>query len=364
MEKQLTTLNLILRTPRREDLSSLKAFEDRNKGHLAKWETITDVSSDEDTHQRLMNWQKECEEGKAARFFIFTKENPDQIIGMCNFTQIFRGVFQACYLGYKIDQKYEGQGFMFEALQKAIQYVFEELKLHRIMANYIPINKRSAKLLNRLGFAIEGFAKNYLLINNRWEDHILTALSYEQWITHQENRGEVPMSAPFPQFHESYRQVDWKSIISQANHSLNIVVYYWDKWVEEHRQALEDFLRKPHAVIRFFFSEDIEGVHRLFPSHSIQELKQKIERTHQPLQQFLKDKRLSSSKVSVHFQPHLLNYALQCIDDKLLILSFFEMFRKERQVDSPAMIIDLEKSPHLRSFYQKELMGFEKNSKK
>ena len=45
------------------------------------------------------------------------------------------------------------------------------------MANYMPINFRSAKLLHRLGFTVEGYAKNYLLINNRWEDHVLTALS-------------------------------------------------------------------------------------------------------------------------------------------------------------------------------------------
>ena len=32
-----------------------------------------------------------------------------------------------------------------------------------------------------MSFKIEGFAKNYFLINNRWEDHILTALSREDW---------------------------------------------------------------------------------------------------------------------------------------------------------------------------------------
>jgi ribosomal-protein-alanine N-acetyltransferase len=185
MKKQIITSNLILRTPRIEDLSSLKVFENRNKNHLAKWETINDFSSEEEDHKRLMSWLKECEEEKSTRFFIFTKENPDQIIGIGNLTQIVRGVFQACYLGYKIDHRYEGKGFMFEALQETICYAFEELQLHRIMANYMPINIRSAKLLNRLGFVIEGFARNYLFINNRWEDHVLTALSKEEWIGHQ-----------------------------------------------------------------------------------------------------------------------------------------------------------------------------------
>jgi len=40
----------------------------------------------------------------------------------------------------------------------------------------MPKNTRSANLLKTLGFEQEGYAKNYLLINGRWEDHVLNAL--------------------------------------------------------------------------------------------------------------------------------------------------------------------------------------------
>lgn len=186
MKEILTTENLILKTPSIEDFSALKAFESSNKAHLGKWESITNLA-DEDYQNLLIHWKKECDEEKSVRFFIFDKKNPNQIIGMCNLTQIFRGVFQACYLGYKIDHAYQGKGFMFEALQEMIRFAFEDFNLHRIMANYMPTNIRSAKLLNRLGFEVEGYAKNYLLINNKWEDHTLTSLSYEQWQVLQEN---------------------------------------------------------------------------------------------------------------------------------------------------------------------------------
>lgn len=190
MTKTLTTKNLILSAPRSEDLAAINDFEIRNTTHLKKWESgfpENNPSQYNETKKLLENWIKECDEGKSARFFIRTKENPEMIIGFCNFTQIFYGSFQACYLGYKIDYAYEGKGFMFEALQTAIMYVFEELRLHRIMANYMPSNLRSAKLLQRLGFIIEGHAKNYLLINNKWEDHVLTALTFEQWKSNSEN---------------------------------------------------------------------------------------------------------------------------------------------------------------------------------
>lgn len=177
----LTTKNLILSFPNSDDLLAINDFEIRNNTHLKKWESTSSV----DASERLETWIRECEEGKSARFFIRAIEDLSKIIGFCNFTQIVRGPFQACYLGYKIDYAYEGKGLMFEALEASIDCVFKNLNLHRIMANYMPINSRSAKVLDRLGFTIEGYAKNYLSINGQWEDHVLTALSAEQWFDAQ-----------------------------------------------------------------------------------------------------------------------------------------------------------------------------------
>jgi RimJ/RimL family protein N-acetyltransferase len=181
LENRLTTLNLFLDSPGRHDLPAFKDFEIRNASHLAKWETTSHLESKKDYGSCFDCWKKECDEEKSVRFFLKPKANPELIIGMCNFTQIFRGGFQACYLGYNIDHAYQGKGLMFEAAECGIRYMFEEQQIHRIMANYMPINIRSAKLLSRLGFMVEGFAKDYLLINGRWEDHVLNALSLEKW---------------------------------------------------------------------------------------------------------------------------------------------------------------------------------------
>ncbi len=82
----------------------------------------------------------------------------------------------ACHMGYSVDQKYEGKGVMKALCQNVINYAFEELSLNRVMANYMPRNHRSAKLLQSLGFCIEGEVKRYLQINGVWEDHVLTSL--------------------------------------------------------------------------------------------------------------------------------------------------------------------------------------------
>lgn len=70
---------------------------------------------------------------------------------------------------------------MFESLSVAIPYIFDHIGLHRIMANYIPTNDRSGKLLRKLGFVVEGYARDYLYIAGQWQDHIMTALTNPIW---------------------------------------------------------------------------------------------------------------------------------------------------------------------------------------
>ena len=101
--------------------------------------------------------------------------------GNVSFTEIVRGIFQACYLGYGLAQARQGQGLMREALRGAIAHAFGPMGLHRIMANYLPHNRRSANVLKSLGFTVEGYARDYLRINGRWEDHVLTSLTNESW---------------------------------------------------------------------------------------------------------------------------------------------------------------------------------------
>jgi ribosomal-protein-alanine N-acetyltransferase len=99
-----------------------------------------------------------------------------KILGVCNFTNIILGTFQSCHLGYALAEDQQHQGYMAEALDSSIDYMFTTLGLHRIMANYLPHNERSGALLEHLGFNIEGYAKHFLLINGKWEDHVLTSL--------------------------------------------------------------------------------------------------------------------------------------------------------------------------------------------
>ena len=137
-------------------------------------------------------WQEEIEKSRiefemrsSLRLALVLRTDPERVIGVVHFSQVARGPFQACYLGYGISHEVEGKGLMSEALQEAIRYLFKEWNLHRIMANHMPENERSGRLLEKLGFVAEGIAKEYLLIDGKWRDHVLTSLTNRDWIDTQ-----------------------------------------------------------------------------------------------------------------------------------------------------------------------------------
>jgi [ribosomal protein S5]-alanine N-acetyltransferase len=156
----------------------LAEFFRRNENHLAPWDPPRPT-----TIRELEYWESECAraadeylEGAVVRWVLLLNDAPAQLVGRINYTQIARGPFQSCMLGYALDARYEGRGLMTEALRATNQHAFDVLRLHRIQANHLPNNVRSSRLLQRLGFRREGLAQDYLYIADKWRDHVLTAL--------------------------------------------------------------------------------------------------------------------------------------------------------------------------------------------
>lgn len=52
-------------------------------------------------------------------------------------------------MGYSLAESKQGKGYMTEGLKAATQYLFQELNFHRVMANYMPHNRRSGNVLKK-----------------------------------------------------------------------------------------------------------------------------------------------------------------------------------------------------------------------
>jgi ribosomal-protein-alanine N-acetyltransferase len=174
----LTTPRLAIRHLDLPLASAMLDFFARNRNRFARWDPPqpTNFYTLEFWHDALGVAVSHFNAGQSASFAMQLRDLPDSpVIGRFRFSQITRGAFHSCILGYQIDAGYEGQGLMREALEAGIEYMFTVQRLHRIQANYRPDNTRSGRLLERLGFEREGYAKDYLFIGGAWQDHVLTA---------------------------------------------------------------------------------------------------------------------------------------------------------------------------------------------
>jgi ribosomal-protein-alanine N-acetyltransferase len=179
---ELRTERLVLRLARPGMERAMARFlEDNFDGHLDRWSPPPPPAFFTAAFwaERLALAVEEFGADRSARFVL---QEPGAelapIVGTVNYTNFVRGAFQACHLGYQIGRAHEGRGLMAEALRATNDFMFDVMRMHRIMANFRPENSRSGKLLERLGFVREGLAHDYLFIDGAWRDHVLTSLTH------------------------------------------------------------------------------------------------------------------------------------------------------------------------------------------
>jgi len=181
---KIVTQRLLLTISGPEAAEQFVQFNRENDLHLAPWHgPMSARAFDLDACREDLERQiKAFYDDRRYSFTIFPADSGSDgpVLGYINYGEVVRGLFQAAYMGYALAKRAEGHGYMTEAAKASLQFMFETVRLHRIMANYQPQNHRSAAVLRRLGFTIEGTARNYLYIGNAWKDHVLTSLTNPQ----------------------------------------------------------------------------------------------------------------------------------------------------------------------------------------
>ena len=171
---------VFLRTPSLEDFSEWATLRERSRAFLTPWEPVWHPSdlTRASFRRRIRRYHQEIREGRGYAFLIFGKET-DTLLGGITLTNVRRGVTQSCSIGYWMGEPFAGKGFMTDAVETVIPFIFNRLGLHRIEAACLPDNAASIRLLEGIGFQREGFAREYLCINGQWRDHILFGLLAE-----------------------------------------------------------------------------------------------------------------------------------------------------------------------------------------
>lgn len=167
---------VFMRAPAIGDHASWAELRASSREFLTPWEPFwsQDDLSRGAFKRRLRRYQRDIRDDRAYPFFIFRSVDR-QIVGGVTISNIRRAVAQTCSIGYWVGEPFAGQGHMSAAVRALVPFVFGHLGLHRIEAACLPHNEPSIGLLTKMGFEREGYARRYLKINGKWQDHILFA---------------------------------------------------------------------------------------------------------------------------------------------------------------------------------------------
>jgi ribosomal-protein-alanine N-acetyltransferase len=165
-----------LRAPQMSDYSEWTTLREASRAFLTPWEPTwpSDDLSRSAFRRRLRRYAEDQRADTSYAFFLFRK-NDEALVGGLTLANIRRGVAQAGSLGYWIGEPFARRGLMTGAVQGLVPFAFGSLRLHRLEAACIPSNTASIRLLEKVGFVREGYAREYLCINGLWQDHLLFA---------------------------------------------------------------------------------------------------------------------------------------------------------------------------------------------
>ncbi len=173
---RIETPGYYLRPPVMSDFGPWCELRTESQSFLKPWEPLwpNDDLTKSGFRRRLRRYAKDRREGRSLAFLLF-QTGTDELLGGLTLSNIRRGVSQTATLGYWMGARHSGRGHMSNAVAMILPFCFDVLNLHRVEAACIPANERSIRLLEKAGFTREGFARNYLLISGRWQDHLLFA---------------------------------------------------------------------------------------------------------------------------------------------------------------------------------------------
>ncbi|HXY92157.1 MAG TPA: GNAT family protein [Acidimicrobiia bacterium] len=184
-ESSLVGPRVMLRALDARDYSAWRDIRVRSRDFLEPWEPLPEPGSpdpvaDADAFRaRCGAWERQRQFDTAYGYGLFLHDGT--LLGEVSLGSVLRGPFQSSFIGYWIDEKQAGNGYVPEGVALVIRYGFDTLGLHRLEAAIVPRNDRSRRVAEKLGLRDEGTARRFLQIRGVWEDHVRYAITVEDW---------------------------------------------------------------------------------------------------------------------------------------------------------------------------------------
>lgn len=155
-----------------DDAPRLAELLAANRDFLAPWEPLREASHFTPAGQRQTIRDLLALHGLGTSLPLVILDRR-RVVGRVTLSNIVRGAFQSCTLGYWLDETAGGRGLATRAVAEIVEQAFTVLGLHRVEAGTLRHNVRSQAVLARNGFIQYGLAPRYLHIAGQWQDHVM-----------------------------------------------------------------------------------------------------------------------------------------------------------------------------------------------
>lgn len=174
---RLRTKRLLLRPLRAADARALlRIFSDAEV--MRFWSSPPWQSIDQ-AHAAIARDRVAMAAGEYMRLGLERAEDK-ALIGTCTLLNLSEQSRRA-EIGYALDARLWGRGYMHEALLALLEFAFSGLDLNRVEADINPLNAASARCLERLGFAREGLLRERWIVDGIVSDSAIYGLIRSTW---------------------------------------------------------------------------------------------------------------------------------------------------------------------------------------
>jgi len=174
---QLTTQRLTLQLHKESDVDDL--YELRSNPQVMTYMDKPLAQDKSVVLKRIRTIREDFENRRGINWTIKLKELRETI-GYMSLWRIDHTNHRA-ELGYALKPSFWGQGIAIEAAKSVIDFAFDELQVHSIMANVNPQNTASQKLLLKLGFQKEAHFREDFYFNGKFLDSCIYGLLLSDW---------------------------------------------------------------------------------------------------------------------------------------------------------------------------------------
>lgn len=167
-----------LRQMEMRDAARLFELTEENRPYLRQWlPWVDNAHSPEDTRHFISQTIAQYEANRAPNAVICIAGAIAGSVGCHPIDWANR----SCSLGYWLDGARQGSGIVTRCCIAMVDYLFDELNLHRVVIQCGVGNTRSCAIPRRLGFVHEGVLREAERVNDRWVDLNVWSMLAQDW---------------------------------------------------------------------------------------------------------------------------------------------------------------------------------------